>query len=110
MKRREVYIAVLYHSALDSNQIKEVCAGLEEEGVSFLLKECDKANNFTELGNIAAGMSPLNVGIGIDQFGKLCVHHEKLKSEEPYIQDILQNGRKSGKNAARLVKGLPLFF
>ncbi|MGE7600960.1 glycerol dehydratase reactivase beta/small subunit family protein [Peribacillus sp. NPDC097675] len=109
MNKREVYITILYHSALDSNQIREVCAGLEEEGVSFLLKKCNKESNFTELGNIAAGMSPLNVGIGIE-LGHLCVHHEKLKTEEPYIQDILQNGRKSGKNAARLVKGLPLSF
>lgn len=110
MNNHEVYIAILYHSVLDSNLIKEVCAGLEEEGVSFLLEECDKTNSFTELGNIAADMSPLNVGIGIDKFGNLCVHHEKLNSEEPYIRDIVQNGRKSGKNAARLVKGLPLFF
>lgn len=110
MNKREVYIAILYHSALDSNQIQEVCAGLEEEGVSFLLKKWDKENNFIELGQIAASMSSLNVGIGINQFGQLCIHHEKLKAEEPYIQDNLQNGRKSGKNAARLVKGLPLFF
>ncbi|MBK5442855.1 MULTISPECIES: glycerol dehydratase reactivase beta/small subunit family protein [Peribacillus] len=110
MNKREVNIAILYDSALNVNQIQEICAGLEEEGVSFLVQKCDKASNYIELGSKAACMSPLKVGIGIDRVGNICVHHENLKQEEPYLQDIIQNGRKLGKNAARLVKGLPLAF
>ncbi|MFI8493141.1 glycerol dehydratase reactivase beta/small subunit family protein [Peribacillus butanolivorans] len=108
MNKRQVNIVIFYDSALNAKQIQEICAGLEEEGVSFLLKKCDKVSNFIELGSKAACMSPLQVGIGINQVGNLCVHHENLKPEEPYLQDILQNGRKLGKNAARIVKGLPL--
>ena len=67
MNKREVNIAILYDSALNVNQIEEICAGLEEEGVSFLLQKCDKASNYIELGSKAACMSPLKVGIGIDQ-------------------------------------------
>jgi hypothetical protein len=110
MNKREIYIVILYNSALPPGQIQEVCAGLEEEGVPFLLQEREKAGSFMELGWEAASMSPLQVGIGIDQNGDVCVHHEKLKPEEPYLQDSLQNGRKLGKNAARLIKGLSLSF
>jgi hypothetical protein len=110
MNKREIYIAILYNSTTPPGSIQEVCAGLEEEGVAFLLQEQDKADRFIELGWEAASMSPLQVGIGIDQNGDVCVHHQKLKQEEPYLQDSLQNGRKLGKNAARLIKGLPLSF
>ncbi|MDQ0220415.1 pduH protein [Peribacillus cavernae] len=108
MNKREINIPILYNSALLSEQIKEVCAGLEEEGVPFSLQERHKTGSFIELGAAAAAMSPLRVGIGIDQNGNVCVHHEKLKQEEPYVQGNIQNGRRLGKNAARLVKGLPL--
>ncbi|MFC3885612.1 glycerol dehydratase reactivase beta/small subunit family protein [Bacillus songklensis] len=110
MNKRDIYMTILYNSTLPSDQIQEVCAGLEEEEVPFLLQERDKAGSFIELGWEAASMSPLQVGIGIDQNGDVCVHHQKLKREEPYLQDSLPNGRKLGKNAARLIKGLPLSF
>lgn len=110
MNIRDIYIPILYHKALRSAQIQEVCAGLEEEGVPFLLQQWDKTCGCVEMAAEAASRSPLQVGIGIDQNGDLCLHHEKLKQEEPYLLDHLQNGRNSGKNAARLVKGLPLSF
>lgn len=109
MNKSKIYITILYNSALPPSQIQEVCAGLEE-GVPILLQKWDKAGSFIELGREAASRSPLQVGIGIDKNGDLCVHHEKLKQEEPYLQDSLQNGRNLGKNAARLIKGLPLSF
>jgi hypothetical protein len=108
MNKRELYITILFHSSLPPDQIQEVCAGLEEEGVPFFLQKQDKTSSYIKLGVEAATMSPLQVGIGIDQNGNLCVHHEKLKQDEPYLQGSLQNGRKFGKNAARLIKGLPL--
>ena len=108
MNKREVYIPILYNCTLLSSQMQEVCAGLEEEGVPFYLQERNKTGSFIQLGAEAAAISPLQVGIGIDQTGNVCVHHEKLKPEEPYLLDNLYNGRKLGKNAARLIKGLPL--
>jgi hypothetical protein len=110
MNKREIYVPILFHSSLSPDQIQEVCAGLEEEGVPFSLQKRHKEKNFIELGWKAANISPLQVGIGIDQDGNLCVHHEKLKKDEPYLQCHLENGRKLGKNAARLIKGLPLIF
>lgn len=110
MIKREIYIPIVYSTDLNPKQIEGVCCGLEEEGVPFLLQGRCNQKNYIELGAEAASISPLQVGIGIDQDGKLCVHHEKLKQELPYLEDILQNGRRLGKNAARLVKGLPLFL
>ncbi|MGP4082560.1 glycerol dehydratase reactivase beta/small subunit family protein [Pseudalkalibacillus sp. R45] len=108
MNKRKIHITILYNSSVDPDQLQEVCAGLEEEGVPFLLQKLNDVRDFIQLGNEAASMSPLQVGIGIDKDGKSCVHHQKLKQEEPYLQDTLQNARRLGKNAARLVKGLLL--
>lgn len=108
MSMREVYILILHHPVFDADAFKEVCAGLEEEGVPYSLQEESRLDNCIELAAMAASSSTLQVGIGIDRTGNLCVHHEKLKKEEPYLLGDLQNGRKAGKNAARLVKGLSL--
>ena len=110
MIKRDIHITVIYDSALSPIQIQEVCAGLEEEGVPFLLHKRKHTSDYIELGWEAASISPLQVGIGINQNGDLCLHHEKLKPEEPYLHDSLLNGRNLGKNAARLIKGLPLSF
>lgn len=109
MSLREVHVSILYNKALDSEKIKEVCAGLEEEGVPYLLQE-DQRDNSIELAVNAASSSPLQVGIGIDHKGILSIHHEKLHKDKPYLMGDLQNGRGIGKNAARLVKGLPLML
>jgi hypothetical protein len=108
MNNRKIYVPILYNKDLLPGQMEEVCAGLEEEGVPYSLQMRDGTNSSIELGATAAAMSSLQVGIGIDPKGNICVHHEKLKAAEPYLQDSLQNGRRLGKNAARLVKGLPL--
>ncbi|MCQ6268825.1 glycerol dehydratase reactivase beta/small subunit family protein [Fictibacillus sp. WQ 8-8] len=110
MNKGEIYIAILCNNAVAPDQIQEVCAGLEEEGVAFLLQKRNNVKNVIQLGSEAASISPLQVGIGVDKNGDLCVHHQKLKQAEPYLQDNLQNARQLGKNAARLVKGLPLSF
>ncbi|CAH0345184.1 glycerol dehydratase reactivase beta/small subunit family protein [Bacillus sp. CECT 9360] len=108
MNKREIYIPILYHHCHSRGEIEEICAGLEEEGVPFSLLARDRTGSFIELGAEAAAMSPLQVGIGIGEDGNVCVHHEKLNQKEPYLQGSIQSGRGLGKNAARLVKGLPL--
>lgn len=110
MSIRKIHILILHHPNLDVKAIKEVCAGLEEESVPYLLQDENVLDNCIELAAMAATSSTLQVGIGINQTGDLCVHHEKLKKEEPYLLGDVQNGRKAGKNAARLVKGLPLIL
>ena len=108
MSMREIHILIIHHPAFDAKAIKEVCAGLEEESVPYLLQEENQLINCVELASMAASSSPLKVGIGIDHVGSICVHHEMLKKDEPYLLSDLQKARKAGTNAARLVKGLSL--
>lgn len=110
MNKRKIFIPILYDRDVQTDAMKEIYAGLEEEGIPFLLQQWDEKLNSVELGAVAASMSPLQVGIGVDQNGALCLHHDKLRLREPYLKDKIANGRRLGKNAARLVKGLPLYL
>ena len=107
MSRQRVFVPIVYNESLEYSQIREVCAGLEEEGVPFRLYS-DPVNLVSELGEKAATHSPLQVGIGIDSHGNICIHHEKLKHSVPYLSNHLDHGRNIGKNAARMVKGTKL--
>lgn len=91
--------------------LRAVCAGLEEEGVPYRAQPSGEVSfGAAELATSAAEMSPLQTGIGLDCHGALALQHEKLKGRAPYLQDCWQNGRLLGKNAGRLVKGLPLYL
>lgn len=107
MSLRDIYVLILHHP-IQLAGLKEVCAGLEEEGVPYLLQEENQLDTCIQLAVKAASNSPLQVGIGIDRFGNICVQHEKLEKDEPYLREKLKDSRKAGKNAARLVKGLSL--
>lgn len=110
MSKREIYIPILYDCRIGPERIEEICAGLEEEGVPFQLQPWGETLDASELGARASSMSPLQVGIGVDHHGDLCLHHEKLEARDPYLRDTMANGRRLGKNAARLAKGLPLYL
>lgn len=91
----------------------EVLAGIEEEGVPFVLERPGRAGGDAEtLAAEAAQRSPLGVGVGIDVNGRICIQHEKLS--EP-LDGLLSAGsadavyaRIAGHNAARIVMGIPL--
>lgn len=110
MSKREIYIPVLYTAEAECDIIREICAGLEEEGVPFITEFCSENLDATELAVRAAFLSPLQVGVGVDRQGRGALHHEKLTQSAPYIAENGGNGRALGKNAARLVKGLPLIL
>ncbi|WCK52631.1 glycerol dehydratase reactivase beta/small subunit family protein [Aneurinibacillus sp. Ricciae_BoGa-3] len=110
MSKSEIYIVILYDNGVQSQILKEISAGLEEEGVPFRLQQLDETLDCVVLGKMAAAISPLQVGIGVDHHGDLCLHHEKLEAGNPYLREKLGNGRNLGKNAARLSKGLPLYL
>lgn len=105
MKQR-VHVYVLYEKGMKSKGLREICAGLEEEGVPFSCIEQEKSDVF-ELGRQAALLSPLEIGIGVSANGDCAICHEKLAN--PYVREQVSNGRMAGRHAARLVKGLPLF-
>ncbi|WP_304117219.1 glycerol dehydratase reactivase beta/small subunit family protein [Mycolicibacterium bacteremicum] len=89
--------------------VREVLAGIEEEGVPCTV-ESVTGQSATALAIRAAAQSPLQVGIGVDADGEVSVCHVKL--EQPVFE--LTGGssparlRTLGHNAARIVAGLPL--
>jgi len=93
--------------------VREVLAGIEEEGVpssSQPVTDADRGIAAADLAVRAAMQSPLQVGVGVGAGGDICVCHAKLG--EPVFE--LPAGspdtaaRTMGHNAARIVAGLPL--
>jgi hypothetical protein len=101
-------------SAADGPLLREVLAGIEEEGVPYSV-DADagpSAVTATELALRAALRSPLHVGVGVGVSGEVCVHHDKLADP---VAELCSDGaanrdiaRTLGHNAARIVVGLPL--
>ncbi|GFG73340.1 glycerol dehydratase reactivase beta/small subunit family protein [Mycobacterium botniense] len=93
--------------------LREVAAGIEEEGVPCAI--CDAAVDVAgavALAYCAARLSRLQVGVGIDEDGLVCVHHVKRPAAEPVAVSVvgsdLSVARRLGHNAARVVVGVPL--
>lgn len=86
--------------------LREICAGLEEEGVPFEVCRCDPAPAVA-LAFAAAGRSPLDVGIGLDASGAIAVHHAKLPEDQPVLLTTTEP-RHAGHDAARVVTRTPL--
>ncbi|MBB3662393.1 MULTISPECIES: glycerol dehydratase reactivase beta/small subunit family protein [Prauserella salsuginis group] len=101
--------AVVAHCACERG-VRELLAGLEEEGVPVRLTDGDPGSAATavELAHAAARESPLDVGVGIDAEGRVCVHHAKRPADRPVVTTDTARARWCGHNAARLVVGLPL--
>jgi hypothetical protein len=91
---------------------REVLAGIEEEGVPYLLERPTGGADARGLAKLAASRSSLSVGVGIDARGRVCVQHELL-AEPP--SGLFTSGsaerecaRTLGHDAARIVVGIPL--
>lgn len=110
MIKREIFIPIVFADEVPPDVIREICAGLEEEGVPYQTQQWVKASPADRPGVMAAYSSPMHVSIGVDTFGSLALYHDKLDQGQPYLQDKVEHARRVGKNAARLVKGLPLYL
>ncbi|MEG6585372.1 glycerol dehydratase reactivase beta/small subunit family protein [Dendrosporobacter sp. 1207_IL3150] len=89
-------------------KLREVQAGIEEEGVPFTLFISDETDA-VRLAYQGAEQSKLGVGIGIG-LEEVCIHYYKLPAERPlFVSDCsdTHEWRRFGYNAARLVKGIP---
>lgn len=91
---------------------REVLAGIEEEGVPFVLSRPAGDADADELASTAARVSSLDVGVGIDRHGRVHISHEMLTAP---MSDLACDGaacaqaaRLAGHNAARIVVGVPL--
>ena len=105
MKKPSVFI----YTHDDSPQVlRNVCAGIEEEGVFYEITEFPDAC-MEKLAYKAARDSMLGSGIGI--FGTaVCFKMqglEKGKNLESHLHPTAEEARKTGSNSARAVKKLP---
>lgn len=88
--------------------LKEILAGIEEEGVLFEVANSTKVSG-EELAIDGSVMSALGVGIGIFE-GTVCVQVSKLPPGNMLFSGCLEKGqniRNMGANAARYIKGIP---
>ncbi|MDQ0379180.1 glycerol dehydratase reactivase beta/small subunit family protein [Amycolatopsis thermophila] len=85
--------------------LREIRAGMEEEGVPVLVEEVSEGDAVA-LAFAAARLSSLDVGVGVAD--SVCVHHAKRPSGSPVLTGPLGRARVLGHNAARLVVGIPL--
>ncbi len=108
-KKPSVYIGFDAEIA-GSNIFKNVCYGLEEEGIPFYYFAGEE-KNAEVLAHEAAQGSRLNVGVGIGVDNNIVLQHKKLDLENPFFKQKIDYNFQAkiiGSNAARLVKGIPV--
>lgn len=95
---------------------REICAGIEEEGLLYQVRESSVSDDAAALAREAATDSILETGIGIC-LEEAVLTFEKLPAEKPLFtvrQTDQETGREIarllGKNAARLVKKQPFVY
>jgi hypothetical protein len=92
--------------------VDEVLAGIEEEGVPAVLEHRGDDQDAHALARLAAQVSTLEVGVGIDVHGRVSVAHQKLTGATPGLFSApgapAGVARALGHNAARIVVGIPL--
>jgi hypothetical protein len=91
--------------------LREICAGIEEEGMRSGTIALH-TTNATALAYEAATRSPLLVGVGVAQ-GELCIHVAALPADTPLERRNASSRERGcqrhvGHNAARLAKAMPL--
>ena len=105
-------VLVYRHPAAPEPVLRQICAGVEEEGVPTDLVDAPGPGDATTLAHAAAEESRLGVGIGLDAAGAAAVHHGTLPERTPVVatpaQALSSDWRRVGRIAARVVKHLPL--
>ncbi len=102
IKRPSIFI---YHNYADKDILKEICAGIEEEGVSFEIFTREETDLDT-LAHEAADDSMMGSGIGI-KFVDVAMQMKGLpkgRNVEQYHLPSLEQCRKIGANSARAIK------
>lgn len=110
MSERPVVVILFSQGRFPEHVGQEIVWGLEEEGVPCLIEVGE--GDADELGLEAARRSSLEVGVGLDDTGRVTVYHRGLRRRNPvYASNVRlrpETARLAGVNAARLVKVLPL--
>ena len=110
MNERLAVFVYIEDKIKDSGIVDFVIYGIEEEGIPYHIVS-DNCSNYKELAIKASNDSQLDVGIGIDSSGDMCLHHAKLPDLYYLFDSKHMNDQKKlrdiGVNGARLVKGIP---
>jgi hypothetical protein len=85
-----------------TEQLMQILAGIEEEGVLFQTYILNTPTNFYELGESLSQQSQLEVAIALDE---IKAGFFILKLGEKCFQETSSDYRTLGQNAARYVKG-----
>lgn len=105
IKKPSIFVYT-YHA--DTEILREICAGMEEEGVFYEISE-RTVNDVDELAWHAANDSMLGSGIGLS--GKKAALQmrgiERGRNIESYDQPTKVQCRKLGANSARAIKKQP---
>lgn len=107
-------VVVLRPAEAGAQVLREVCAGIEEEGVPTRVVvpsgDSDTDDETVLLAHEAAQESRLDVGVALG-VEAVVVHHAKLPERSPAQVVPAEAGtagwRGAGRSAARIVKGLP---
>ncbi|MDT0016421.1 glycerol dehydratase reactivase beta/small subunit family protein [Listeria swaminathanii] len=105
--------AIYFHADKDADSecIKQVLFGIEEEGIPCEL-EIISLKEEVQAAFRASASSPLLVGITLKN-DHLVIHYRNLPPDKPLFSEYrfgaatLEKQRNMGMNAARLVKGVP---
>ncbi len=106
VKRPSIFI---YTNSPNENYIKQICAGIEEEGVFFEVFERDTSDLDT-LAMDAANDSMMGSGIGVSK-SDIALQMKgvaKGKNIEMYSSPTLVQCRNMGANSARVIKKMAL--
>lgn len=103
---RPAVVVYCADSVQSTTCVRQIDAGLEEEGIPSRIEYVQDANA-TELAFAAANASNLDVGVGVDVTGRICIHHAKLPADRPALVGYEAAARDLGHNAARLVSRIP---
>ncbi len=100
---------ILFTNTSNEQFVKEICAGIEEDGLLYRLEKVDGRD-----ANVLAAeaCSEATIGVGISVVGEMAVlTAENLDINKP-LQIVRDGDRKQarvlGKNAARFIKKMPL--
>lgn len=105
-KRPSIFI---YQRRANPEYIKQICAGIEEEGVFYEIFE-KEAYDVSDLSYDAANESMMGSGVGVlgDTVALMMKGIAKGKNVELCQKPSLADCRKLGANSARIIKKMPL--
>lgn len=109
---RRPEIEVHHPSSTRGELLRHIGAGIEEEGVPYVLVPREHAPDAATTAAAGAASSLLGVAIGVAEDGSVAVAHESFPAERPVLRHggplAPPEARRLGQNAARVVTRLPL--